>query len=191
MRRGLYTFASVCLLSLAMITTGCDSTDEDELAVVDIAPTSAPNSTVQGTLEFEETGDGIRIFGTVTGLTPGDHGMHFHVNGTCADADLPEDPDTLADPAGAAGPHFDPLATMNHAGPDTTFSERHAGDTGNITADSSGTATIDAEYDGLSIAGTYGIVGRTLIVHANPDDLTTDPGGGSGTRMGCGVVRSQ
>lgn len=34
------------------------------------------------------------------------------------------------------------------------------------------------------------IIGRTVIIHANPDDFTTQPSGNSGTKIACGVIVS-
>ena len=32
------------------------------------------------------------------------------------------------------------------------------------------------------------ILGRALVVHAGPDDYTSQPAGNSGARVGCGVI---
>jgi Cu-Zn family superoxide dismutase len=31
--------------------------------------------------------------------------------------------------------------------------------------------------------------GASIVIHANPDDLRTDPSGSSGARIACGVLR--
>lgn len=33
------------------------------------------------------------------------------------------------------------------------------------------------------------IIGRSVIIHAMPDDFTTQPAGNSGDKIGCGVIR--
>ena len=33
------------------------------------------------------------------------------------------------------------------------------------------------------------IIGRSVIIHAMPDDFMTQPSGASGVRIGCGVIR--
>lgn len=178
------------LTAFGLTLTACDSDDTDDRAAtqVTISPTSADGSDVRGTITFTDTdgSDAVRVTGTITGLTPGDHGFHLHRDPTCDDAD--SDDDGALEPAGAAGPHWDPLGTNNHAGPDTPFDERHAGDMGNITAGSDGTARVDLVADGLSVDGQYSVRGHALMVHSDRDDLETDPGGNSGTRVGCGVV---
>src|SRR5699024_10810693 len=34
------------------------------------------------------------------------------------------------------------------------------------------------------------VVGKTVMIHENPDDYRTQPAGDSGTRIGCGVIRA-
>ena len=33
------------------------------------------------------------------------------------------------------------------------------------------------------------IMGRSVVVHAMPDDFVTQPSGNSGEKIGCGVIR--
>lgn len=64
----------------------------------------------------------------------------------------------------SAGPHFNPTSS-EHGGP---FDEvRHVGDLGNIVADESGIAHIDIKDCLMSLSGTNGIIGRTLVVSAH------------------------
>ena len=54
-----------------------------------------------------------------------------------------------------------------------------------------GTVRFETENDGVSginLIGVDTIIGRGLIVHADPDDLRTQPSGASGARIGCGVI---
>ena len=34
------------------------------------------------------------------------------------------------------------------------------------------------------------VIGRTIIIHSNPDDFTTQPSGNSGGRIACGIIES-
>src|SRR5687768_5687449 len=66
------------------------------------------------------------------------------------------------------GPHFNPFG-KKHGGP--TDTERHAGDLGNVTAGGDGVAKIDLKDTQISLSGKLSVVGRTMVVHADPDDL--------------------
>lgn len=147
-----------------------------------VAPTSADGASVSGELMFTPEGDGVRLTGTLSGLTAsGIHGFHLHENGACG----PSDDGT---PGGAAGGHWDPLGTMNHDGPGADFMTRHAGDLGNVTADADGNATFDLMLPNLSTDGEYSVIGHSVMVHAGSDDLSSDPSGAAGARIGCGVI---
>lgn len=61
----------------------------------------------------------------------------------------------------SAGPHFNPTA-VEHGGP--TDEVRHVGDLGNIVANESGVANVEIKDSMLSLSGTNGILGRTLVV---------------------------
>jgi Cu-Zn family superoxide dismutase len=83
--------------------------------------------------------------------------------------------------------HFNPFGKPHaHAG----TPERHAGDLPSLKADANGRATADAMVDVITIAaGPGSIVGRGLIVHADPDDYKTQPTGNAGARIACGVIK--
>jgi Cu-Zn family superoxide dismutase len=65
---------------------------------------------------------------------------------------------------------------------------RHVGDMGNIEADESGNARLEYVDKTLSFEGDGSIIGRSVIVHQNEDDLKTQPTGNAGPRIACGVI---
>lgn len=91
----------------------------------------------------------------------------------------------------SAGPHFNPHA-KEHGGP--THEVRHAGDLGNVVADDSGVAKIDISDKQISLSGSLSILGRTVVVHADQDDLgdggheLSKTTGNAGARLACGVI---
>lgn len=141
-------------------------------AVAHMYPTS--NSSVTGTIVFEQQNDGLHVTGQINNLTPGKHGFHVHEHGDASCSD-----------GMCTGDHFNPTKAK-HGGLDSA--ERHVGDFGNIEADQNGTATIDFVVKDLELNGPNSIIGRALIVHADPDDLVSQPSGNSGKRIGCGVI---
>jgi superoxide dismutase, Cu-Zn family len=130
---------------------------------------------VSGTVTFTPVADGVQVHAKITGLTPGKHGFHIHEFGDCSAAD-----------ASSAGGHFNPT-NQPHAGPDATA--RHEGDMGNIEADASGNAKLDYVDHHISLTNdATSAIGRSVVVHAKPDDLKTQPSGDSGARVACGVI---
>lgn len=48
---------------------------------------------------------------------------------------------------------------------------------------------MQGELDIITVTpGPASIVGRSLIVHADPDDFKTQPTGNAGARLACGVI---
>jgi Cu-Zn family superoxide dismutase len=146
--------------------------DSVVVAVCALSPTAG--NQVTGTVTFTSGPGGITVRALVTGLTPGDHGFHIHEFGDCSAPD-----------GSSAGAHFNPGA-MPHGGPDAA--QRHKGDLGNLFADSTGTARYERMDMMLAVAGETSIIGRSMIVHAHPDDYTTQPTGAAGARLACGVI---
>jgi Cu-Zn family superoxide dismutase len=72
---------------------------------------------------------------------------------------------------------------VRHCGP--ADRSRHAGDLGNITANSQGEAQVDKLAKGLEL---HFVIGRSIVVHAGEDDLKSQPSGNAGDRVALGVI---
>ena len=134
-------------------------------------------SKVSGVVTFTARGDKVQVEAKVSGLTPGDHGFHVHEVGDCSAPD-----------ATSAKGHFNPAGKPHghHGG-----GERHAGDMPNLRADAAGNASYAGELGQLSLANdANGVVGRSVVIHADPDDYKSQPAGNSGKRVACGVIRA-
>ena len=157
------------------------------LAACQSVPPDAPRATASlqptrgnqtsGTVRFVQSGGKVRVNAVVVGLKPGrEHGFHVHEAGDCGSGD-----------GMSAKGHFNPHAKP-HAHHGTA--ERHAGDMPNLRADANGRAEASFELDVISVApGPASVVGRGLIVHADPDDYRTQPTGNAGARMACSVIQ--
>jgi superoxide dismutase, Cu-Zn family len=160
----------------ALLLASCASMGEKSgpSAVANVKPTQGNKAA--GTVTFTQLGDQVRVVANISGLSPGLHGFHVHDKGDCSAPD-----------AMSAGGHFNPSG-KSHG--DVNTPERHAGDLGNITADSDGNARLDVSVWGLSFTqgASNNVIGRSVVVHANPDDLKSQPAGNSGPRVACGVV---
>jgi superoxide dismutase, Cu-Zn family len=142
-------------------------------AIAVLHPTAG--NKVSGMVTFTEVADGVQVRAEISGLTPGTHGFHVHEFGDCSGAD-----------ANSAGAHFNPT-NKPHAGPDAA--ERHVGDMGNVQADASGKAKLDYVDHDISLRkDPKSVIGRSVIVHAQRDDLKSQPSGDAGARVACGVI---
>jgi Cu-Zn family superoxide dismutase len=133
------------------------------------------NST-RGVVMFHQQGDAVLVHTRVSGLKPGqEHGFHVHEKGDCSSGD-----------GMSTGGHFNPLGKPHghHAG-----AEKHAGDLPMLKGDAQGNADMKFTVRGITIgSGVTDIVGKGLIVHAQPDDWTTQPTGNAGARIACAVI---
>ena len=67
----------------------------------------------------------------------------------------------------------------------------HKGDIGNLEADENGIASITKETDLWCIScddETKNIVGKSIVVHKDVDDMKSQPSGNAGDRIGCGEI---
>jgi Cu-Zn family superoxide dismutase len=161
----------------AAALAGCQSMEPSAptLASAGLQPTKG-NKTV-GEVTFEQTGSLVRVTAQVIGLKPNQqHGFHVHEKGDCSSGD-----------GMSAGGHFNPYGKPHGT---TMTSERHAGDMPNLQADAKGRASLSVELDTITLTpGPASIVGRAVVVHAQPDDYTSQPVGNAGARLACGVIK--
>jgi Cu-Zn family superoxide dismutase len=155
-------------------TTGVASKNHATItkAISVLHPTEGNN--VRGIVTFTKMEGGVMVVADVEGLTPGNHGFHIHEFGDCSAPD-----------ATSAGDHYAPEGNPHGAPNDE---KRHLGDLGNITAGANGAAHLEWLDKRLDFEGENSILGRALVVHANADDLTSQPSGNAGGRVACGVI---
>jgi Cu-Zn family superoxide dismutase len=165
-----------CTVVACVLIAACASTPDESLrATAQLQPT-AGNKTF-GEATFEQAGDKVHAAIYVQGLKPGqEHGLHIHEVGDCSSGD-----------GMSAKGHFNPYGKP-HGQPGS--SERHAGDLPALKAGKDGRAKVDVMLDIVTVsAGPTSVVGRAVIVHADPDDYRTQPTGNAGARLACGVIR--
>jgi len=161
----------------AVLLAACQTTPPDPpRANAQLKPTKG-NKTF-GEATFEQVGDKVRVVVFVQGLKPGqEHGLHIHEVGDCSSGD-----------GMSAKGHFNPFGKPHghHGG-----AERHAGDLPSLKANKEGRANVQIDLDVITVApGPASIIGRGLIVHADPDDYKTQPTGNAGARIACGVIQA-
>ncbi|MDG5816481.1 superoxide dismutase family protein [Chitinispirillales bacterium ANBcel5] len=133
---------------------------------------------ISGTIDFSEViMHGTHIFGDIQGLEPNRiYAIHIHEFGSCEDPDAP-------------GGHFDPGESGTHGPPGLSPGAGHAGDLPNIIAGPGGIARIDFVTNALGLRDSdFSVIGRTIVLHSDEDDFTTQPDGGAGIPLACGII---
>ncbi|MGH9441826.1 MAG: superoxide dismutase family protein [Thermoanaerobaculia bacterium] len=133
-------------------------------------------SALTGTATFTQASGAVHIVVDVNNAPEGVHAVHLHEKGDCSAPD-----------ATSAGGHFNPTH-MPHGSPDAP--NHHAGDFGNMTVGADGHGHLELDSTILTVEpGEMSVAGHAVVIHAKADDMTTQPTGNAGGRIGCGVVK--
>ena len=126
----------------------------------------APN--VNGRVRFYQEPSSVLVVADVAGLPQnsetGFFGFHIHEGNSCFGAGFPQ-----------TGSHYNP----NGAG-----HPQHAGDLPPLMVQR-GHAHLAVRTDRFRVLD---ILGRTVVIHDNPDDFHTQPAGNAGTKIACGII---
>ncbi|MBA2127431.1 superoxide dismutase family protein [Hyphomicrobium methylovorum] len=158
-------------------------------ALIAAAPTVAfaqsadvvgPNMAKIGKIEAKEGPHGLVLVLNLDkgALTPGAHGIHIHEHGDCSDEGFKN-----------SKSHINPSKTehgfLNPKGP-------HPSDLPNVWAHEDGSVLAEMFVPGLSLTGENAIYdedGSAVVIHASADDHITQPIGGAGARVACGLFK--
>ena len=157
-------------------TTPAATTSTAKAGVVNLA--SSSGSLVSGKLSVMPMGDGVHFIGEIGGLGPNaTHAIHIHEKGDCSAVD-----------ASSAGGHFNPSASPHGK---VGGGAPHGGDMNNIVSNADGVAQVDVHASGVTLGGgaANDVAGKAVVVHAAPDDYTSQPAGNAGARVACGVIK--
>ena len=135
---------------------------------------------LSGVVWFIDVPDGVQVYADVNGLPQyrpasggqapvGPHGFHIHEIGNC-------EPGTSENPLPATGQHWNPT-NQPHG--------NHAGDFP-VLFSNQGRARTWFFTDKFKVAS---IIGKSIIIHLNPDDYRTQPAGASGKKLACGAIQ--
>ena len=172
----------VCMLVAVGLLAGTSMAGEMQPAAT--AQFADPAGEVIGEATLWQGPRGVLIHLQLAGLAPGKHAIHVHGVGAC-------EPDFKASMGhvNAAGAQH---GLLNPAGPDN-------GDLPNIYASEAGTVQAELYTTGVYVGaasdnapdGAAALMdedGAALVIHAMGDDHVTQPIGGAGGRVGCGVI---
>jgi Cu-Zn family superoxide dismutase len=140
-----------------------------------------PDGNVVGQVELTETPNyGVLLRVHLEGTDPGEHAFHIHETGRCE-----------APSFDSAGGHYAPRGRMHgilhpHG--------KHAGDLANVHVPSSGEVWTERLAHEVTLVpdATATLLdddGSAIVVHANADDYESQPSGGGGTKVACGVIQ--
>ena len=118
----------------------------------------------------------IRIEIAPGGLVPGWHGLHLHAVGDCSDVG------TFKASGGHVGMVAGGHGLLNPKGPE-------GGDIPNIWAGTDGAAGYEAYMTLAEMADLVDEDGSAILIHESEDDHMTQPIGGAGARVACGVIK--
>ena len=118
----------------------------------------------------------MRIEIAAGGLAPGWHGLHLHQVGDCSDTG------TFKLSGGHVGKVEGGHGLLNQLGPE-------GGDIPNIYAHADGSAGYEAFTTLTSMTDLVDADGSAIIIHVSEDDHLSQPIGGAGARVACGVIQ--
>lgn len=132
-----------------------------------------------GTAALSQTPTGVLINLEVVGIPAGEHGFHIHETGSCETPDF-----------SSAGGHYAPRGHQHgflvEGGP-------HAGDFPNQFAGEDGILRAHLHNDRITLGEGEGTLfdedGSAFIIHADPDDYSSQPSGAAGARIACAVIQ--
>ena len=104
------------------------------------------------------------IFGLPRESETGFFGFHIHQGGSCSGTDFSE-----------TGSHYNPVDQVH---------PKHAGDLPPLIC-CRGNAYLAVKTDRFTVPD---IIGKTVVIHSDPDDFRTQPAGNAGKKIACGVI---
>ena len=135
---------------------------------------------VLGSASFIQTKEGVLFKVDLQAKKNATLGIHIHQYGDCSDLE-----------SKSAGGHWNPTEETHGMWSQGSF---HSGDLGNIKTDKNGKGSFEL----LDVFGrwsldkekTTSVLNKAIIIHAGMDDMTSQPSGAAGERIGCGVIKN-
>ncbi len=167
-------------MAAAMLTGGCSSLWAAKAPKSVKVTMETSDARTGGTIVLVNESGGVKFVLNLANLTPGQHGIHVHQFPKCDAPDFK-----------TAGGHFNPTnAEHGYQNPNG----HHAGDVDhNLTVGDDGMLKTSFVVKGLTLdpnaqTSVFANGGTSIMIHAGPDDMKSNPAGNSGGREACGIV---
>ena len=126
---------------------------------------------LSGCIQFYQQKSCVLIVAEILGLPreseTGFFGFHIHQGESCSGTDF-----------SGTGSHYNPVDQMH---------PKHAGDLPPLMC-CGGNAYLAVKTDRFTV---HDIIGKTVVIHSDPDDFHTQPAGNAGKKIACGVIRKR
>jgi Cu-Zn family superoxide dismutase len=170
------------LSSILIIAFSASVSHADHVTAEASADLYNKEGVVIGAAHLKQGANGVLIHVKASQLTPGKHGLHLHSHGVCdAGTGFKSAKGHVGKVEGAHG-------LLNPKGPE-------AGDLPNIYIGADGTGEMEAFTSWISIGeGENGLLdadGSSFIIHEAGDDHISQPIGGAGARVACGIIKTK
>lgn len=123
---------------------------------------------LSGCIRFYQQKGCVLIVAEILGLPreseTGFFGFHIHQGESCSGTDF-----------SGTGSHYNPLDQVH---------PKHAGDLPPLMC-CRGNAYLAVKTDRFTV---HDIIGKTVVIHSDPDDFHTQPAGNAGKKIACGVI---
>ena len=123
---------------------------------------------LSGQIKFYQENGRVLVVTELTGLPQnsktGFCAMHIHDGASCSGKDFSE--------------------TQGHYSPGENDHPNHAGDLPSLMS-YDGKAYLAVRTDRFCVRD---VIGKTVVIHSNPDDFRSQPSGNSGAKIACGVI---
>lgn len=166
-------YYNILILSFLLLFSCAKNQEKKAIATI----TAKSNSNVSGEVTFTEKEGKVIMNASLKGLTEGNHAIHIHAVGDCSAAD-----------GTSAGGHWNPTDENHGKWMQKPF---HIGDIGNLIANAKGKGSIERDTNLWCLNcddENKNIIGKAIIIHAGPDDFSSQPSGAAGPRVGCGEI---
>jgi len=123
---------------------------------------------LSGCIRFYQQKGCVLIVAEILGLPreneTGFFGFHIHQGESCSGTDF-----------SGTGSHYNPVDQVH---------PKHAGDLPPLMC-CRGNAYLAVKTDRFTV---HDIIGKTVVIHSDPDDFHTQPAGNAGKKIACGVI---